>query len=217
MSLDLDNQLRIRRAILRLGQKADGGTVSLMLNEGDPDPLAEYAVAFGRSRKVGVRIEKTTLSLQLIRDDRVLASKYAVIDTLEIGQVHTFALHQRDHDRVRMAVSKRGQDGSKRFTCNVVEGGLQVTRIELDAPLTRGRPRGSGKQWNLAPLAHLFWVDLEATPLQLSAARQAVSTFQRSMGWMLHARIVGGKLRVWRLDHQAEGPAPFELEQQPSA
>lgn len=205
-----DPLLRVRQACMRLTQKTNGESVKVLLKAGSADAMAEHAVSFGRKRKMGVRVERQADSLLLVRDDGLLASKYAVVDDLEVGASHVFEVDSTQHLAVRTNVSQRGRVQGKRFSCNVVPEGLKVTRIALDAPVTRGRPRvaGSALAWDLGPLERLLWIDLEPTPHQVSAVRHAINRAQIQHGWLLTTRFVGGRMRVYRLDHPAEGPAP---------
>lgn len=203
-----DHMLRVRRAIMRLAEKGDGHGVTVEFRGGPADGMAEHAVAFGRKKRLGVRVERTEQAMSLLRDDNLLASKYAAIDKLEVGQSHTFVALKDQQMSVRANVSQRGRSQGKRYACSVVPDGIKVTRIALDAPVTRGRPRvaSNSREWDLGPLEQRLWVDLEPTPHQVSAVRHVIHRTQIERGWILTTRFVNGRLRVHRLDHPADGP-----------
>lgn len=202
--------LRVKRAVRRLSQKAQGESVTVQFRTGEPAAMAVHAVAFGRNRKVGVRVTRTHEAMTLTRDDQVLVSKYAPLDRLEVGQAHTFTGSFAELHAVRNAATVRAKKLGRRFTCALTDAGMQVTRLADDAPMVRGRPAGSGStapaRWDLSALEHRLWIELEPAAHQVSSVRQAITSTQIERGWELVSRIKDGKIRIYRLDHPAEGP-----------
>lgn len=204
-----EHLLRVRRAVMRLGEKAEGEMVGVRLNGGPAGQMAEHAVSFGRKKAVGIRVTSGVETLTLTRDSTVLESRFSVLDKLEVGAKHHFDVQLPEVRAIRVGASARGQATGRRYSCTLdpERGGVTVTRLSADEPARRGRARSSDLgRWGLDRLDRLYWVDLEATATQLSSARQAIAMAQYKHGWMLTSKIVGGKLRVWRLDHPAEGP-----------
>lgn len=213
--MEEDHLLRVRRAIMRLKLKANGESVTVRFNDGPADEMAQHAVAFSRTKMAGptgVRVERIDGGMLLWRDDSLAGSRFAPIDRLEVGESHVFRVAPTEHLSVRTNVSQRAKASGKRFSCNVVDEGMRVTRVALDAPITRGRPPGAAaSRVDLEPLNQYACITFRGPKIE--AVRNAASMQARTRGWDITTRVNrDGSITVYRLDNLTKAPEPQQLE-----
>lgn len=208
--LAVDPTLEIRRAI---ASPRFGPAVTLPTRGKPATAMAEYAVKFGRSRRIGVKAEaspdgsKVTLSRI---DFELSTSLYPEMDALKIGQSHVFHLPVHLHQRIRLAASNRSRQGKGTFTCSRVGDSLRVTRL----PTTEEERAACGP---ITVATRVTKYDLERltsqpqltfnipradqAKLRLAAHRHMIKT-----GWQIRCRLQDdGTMLVYRV---TEGPAP---------
>lgn len=199
--MSLDHVMRVRRAVMRLLEKKNGESVRLRLDGATADVLTREAVAFGKSRKVGVRVEPSGDTLVLLRDDSELAGKFAFLNRLEVGETHLLQAPQSQHRSIRVNVSLRGKGIGRTFSCHAEGDSIAITRVNEEAASTV-RKRQS---YDLSALERQPWLDLDVPTNKMDGARQAVRAAKFTKGWDLTTRLVrlgGGRpvLRVYRID-----------------
>lgn len=211
-----DTLLRVRRAIMRLVERGNGHVVRFLLNSARPEPAHEEAVAFARKKRIGIRVTTDADSLVITRDDAYIGGKYGPVDDLAVDQSYVFEVAPRQHQGIRVNVSARTRQTGKRYTCRVVPGGIEVTRIAEDAPRLCGRKPGAVK-YDLDPLLEHGRVSFSATA-KIVAVRLAAAATARAHGWDLYTRWNDdGTITVFRLDHLREAPAAVDAEPVASA
>lgn len=192
---------------MRLGQKPEGGTVSVQYKTGDPATMATHAVAFGRNRRIGVRVTRGPDAMTLTRDASALESKYAPVDRLEVGEEYFMAAEPGQIPAIRSRLTIRGQTLNRHFRCNVAPGGVKITRLPDDATgATQARSRAR-ETYDLSPLEHQLWVEFKVEAYQVNTVRAAIKRAEALHGWELHSRVRDSHIRVYRLDWPAEGPS----------
>jgi hypothetical protein len=200
--MDQDTLLRVRRAVMALTAKENGQSVLIRCDTSAAQQISAEVHRFARSRDLGVALADEDAGVRVTRDDSrkgAPASRYAPMDGLEVGDSHVFEVPLEDHYKVRQAASTRMKTSAgKKFRCEREGNGIRVTRLPDDATISAGRPRRHSI--NLAALDTHQAVAFAGYDMH-SAVRTAASQWAYRHNWVLHTRIVGDTITVYRLDN----------------
>lgn len=208
-----DDILRVRRAVMRLTERADGESVTITCGPSVVQQFTTEVLRFARIRKIGVACATVALGLQVTRCDAnatVAGGRFAAMNSLAVGASHTFDIPPADHHKVRVAASVRGRTSDARFSCERVGDAIKVTRIPLDQERTFGRPRR--RSIDLSPLNACNALAFEGLDC-FNAVRNAAVAAQRRQGWDLHCKAPRGgtTITVYRLDNLEVKPGGVEV------
>lgn len=224
-----EDEMRMRRAVMAVRDRADGEAVTFKWPEGEqPDAVASALKAYARVKKIGLRTESTQLGLRVIRDSqasmgpqlgRPVSARFVEVVALETGQEVIVKCEPTAYAGVRAAVAALGSRRGITFSCNIVEGGMMVSRPDPNAPprprSLGGRPR-TAMLYDMSALDRLLWADFEVEARQAHQVRACVRRAIDETGWDLMCRVIAKAgdretLRVHRLDHPAAGPSAAKL------
>lgn len=194
----------MRRLVLAL---TVGETRKLTMSSAEAADLKPEAERFAKARRIPIRVSVAPDGIEFTRLEAAeRGNAYPELDALEVGQCHTFELPPGVHQRIRLAASKRSQDGTKAFTCTRVGDHLAVTRLPVGAAEAAAcgavaipsRPTKYDLERLSDPAARLVFAvpSAEQDLLRLAAHRKAKKT-----GWRIRCRIQDdGTMAVYRVD-----------------
>lgn len=202
-----DQQMTVRRAIVRL--QPDQSTTIPAPPE-DAGSFKAYAEKFARDRKIGLTATVTAEGVSVTRTANLASkSRFAIIETLEVGQSILLPNPPAEHAYIRRVASGLNTDGTKFFRCTREGDAMRVTRM----PVTQGEREQCGDmvitqrktKYDLDRLAHVDELSFDLPRADHPNLRVAVSHAAAKNGWPLRCAIQpDGTMRVTRADKFVE-------------